>query len=64
LVDKFHLAKQKNLPQLNSKKDSKEKKHNYQPLDEKTVKKLSKKHRAWQRHMETREGKNIKNMLN
>ena len=63
-LDKFNLAKQKSIPKINSKKVSKAKKHNYLPLDEKTVKKIRKKNRAWQRYMETRDGKNIKNMLN
>ena len=30
--------------------------HNYIPLDEKTITKIKKKHRAWQRYMESREG--------
>ena len=30
--------------------------HNYVPLDEKTITKIKKKHRAWQRYMESREG--------
>ena len=30
--------------------------HNYVPLDEKTITKIKKKHRAWQRNMESREG--------
>ena len=29
--------------------------HNYVPLDEKTITKIKKKHRAWQRYMESRE---------
>ena len=51
-LDKFNLAKQKRIPKINSKKVSKAKKHNYLPLDEKTVKKIRKKH-----YMETRGGK-------
>ena len=42
-LDKFNLAKQKNIPKINSKKVSKAKNHNYLPLDEKTVKKIRKK---------------------
>ena len=38
-LDKFNLAKQKSIPKINSKKG---KKHNYLPLDEKTVKKKRK----------------------
>ena len=30
--------------------------HNYVPLDEKTITKIKKKHRAWQRYIESREG--------
>jgi hypothetical protein len=62
-LDKFNLAKQKSIPKINSKKVSKANKYNYLPLDEKTVK-ITKKHIAWQRYMEIRDGKNIKNMLN
>jgi hypothetical protein len=51
----FILAKQKNIPKINSKKVSKAKKHNYLLLDEKTLKKIRKKHRGWQRYMETRD---------
>jgi hypothetical protein len=56
-LDKFNLAKQKSIPKINSKKVSKANKYNYLPLDEQTIKKIRKKHRAWQRYMETRDGK-------
>ena len=55
-LDKFNLVKQKSIPKINSKKVSKAKKHNYLPLDEKIVKKIRKKHRAWQHYMEKRDG--------
>ena len=41
---------------------NKAKLHNYVPLDKKTITKIKKKHRAWQRYMESREGGNIGNM--
>jgi hypothetical protein len=57
-LDKFNLAKQKSIPKINNKKVSKaKKKHNYLPLDGKAVKKIRKKHRAWQRYMERRNEK-------
>ena len=56
-LDKFNLAKHKSIPKINSKKVSKANKYNYLPLDEQTIKKIRKKHRAWQRYMETRDEK-------
>jgi hypothetical protein len=41
-----------------------QKKHNYLPLDEKTIKKIKKKHRCWQRYMETKDGKRYEEYAN
>jgi hypothetical protein len=55
-VKKFDLAKEKCIPQTISRAGKKAKKHNDIPLDEKTIKKIKKKRRCWQRYMETRDG--------
>ncbi|KAK6167371.1 hypothetical protein SNE40_021416 [Patella caerulea] len=54
---KFNKAKEKSIPKIDQKKAYKAKKHNYIPLDDKTVKRIKKKHRCWQRYMETKDGK-------
>jgi cell division protein FtsI/penicillin-binding protein 2 len=58
-LEKFNIAKEKCIPQTNSRAGKKAKKHKYipVPLDEKTIKKIKKKRRCWQRYMETRDGK-------
>jgi hypothetical protein len=56
-LEKFNIAKEKCIPQTNSRAGKKAKKHNDIPLDEKTIKKIKKKRRCWQRYMETRDGK-------
>ncbi len=43
-----------------TKTSKKAKKHNYVPLHEKTVEKIKKKHRCWQRYMETKDEKKYK----
>jgi hypothetical protein len=53
----FNRAKHKCIPQVNSRAKAKAKRHNYLPLDEKSIRKIKKKHRCWQRYMETRDGK-------
>ena len=50
-------AKNKYVPQTNSKAKSKAKKYKFIPLDDKTIKKIKKKHRCWQRYMETKDSK-------
>jgi hypothetical protein len=56
-LEKFNIAKEKCIPQTNSRAGKKANKHNYIPLDEKTIKKIMKKRHCWQRYMETRDGK-------
>ena len=51
-VEKFNKAKSECIPKIISKIYNKEKMHNYVPLDEKTITKIKKKHRASQRYME------------
>lgn len=51
----YYKARKINIPLINNKARAKAKKHNYIPLDKKTVGK--KKHRCWQRCMETRDKK-------
>ena len=55
-VEKFIKAKSECLPKIISKISNKAKMHNYVPLNEKTITKIKKKHRVWQRYMESREG--------
>ena len=45
-MDKFNEAKEKCIPRINSKANKKAKKHNYLPLDEKTISEIKKKHRC------------------
>lgn len=52
----FNEAKKKFIPKVKSNITRKARKHNYMPLDEKVVRKIKKKHRCWQRFMETRDG--------
>ena len=56
-LEKINIAKEKCIPQTNSRAGKKAKKHNYIPIDEKTIKKIKKKRRCWLRYMETRDGK-------
>ena len=55
-MEKFNKAKSECIPKIISKIYNKAKMHNYIPLDEKTITKIKKKHIAWQRYMESREG--------
>ena len=50
-------AKNNYVPRTNSKAKSKAKKHKFIPLDDKTIKKIKKKHRCWQRYMEALDSK-------
>jgi hypothetical protein len=52
-MTKFNEAKNKYIPHMNTKANNKAKKHNYIPLDAKTVQKIKKKHRSWTRYRET-----------
>ena len=54
-LEKFNIAKEKCIPQINSRAGKKAKKHNYMPLDEQILN-IKKKRRCWQRYMETRVG--------
>ena len=54
-------AKNKYVPRTNSKAKCKAKKHKFILLDDKTLKKIKKKHTRWQRYRETNDGKNTKN---
>jgi hypothetical protein len=45
-MTKFNEAKNKYIPHMNTKASNKAKKHNYIPLDAKTVQKIKKKHRC------------------
>ena len=54
-LSKYNEARQKHIPIINSKAGVKAKKHNYLPLDDKTVAKIKKKHRCWQRYIESRD---------
>ena len=46
---------------MNTKANNKAKKHNYIPLDAKTVQKIKKKHRCWTRYRETGGKKSTRN---
>ena len=59
-LDIYNTARKNCIPLVNSKAGLKAKKHNYIPLDAKTVEKIKKKHRCWQRYMETRDEKKYK----
>ena len=52
-MTKFNEAKNKYIPHINTKASKKAKKHNYIPLDTKTIQKIKKKHRCWTRYRET-----------
>ena len=61
LTDKFmqlfNQAVNEFVPSTNPQKIIKAKKHNYLPLDDKIVSMIKRKHRCWQRYMETRDEK-------
>ena len=59
----YESAKKKYIPLVNTKACKKAKKHNYLPLDKKTVEKIKKKHRCWQRYIETREEEKYKEYI-
>ena len=48
-MTKFNEAKNKYMPHLNTKASNKAKKHDYIPLDVKSVQKIKKKYRCWTR---------------
>jgi hypothetical protein len=52
-MTKFNGAKNKYIPHMNTKANNKAKKHNYIPLDAKTIQKIKKKHRCRTRYRET-----------
>jgi Fe2+ transport system protein B len=52
-MTKFNEAKNKYIPHMNTKPSNKAKKHNYIPLDAKTIQKIKKNHRYWTRYRET-----------
>ena len=58
---KFNEAKNKYIPHINTKASKKAKKHNYIPLDAKTIQKIKKKHRCWTRYWETGDKRSIRN---
>jgi hypothetical protein len=60
-MTKFNEAKNKYIPHMNTKPSNKAKKHNYIPLDAKTIQKIKKKHRCWTRYRETGDKKSIRN---
>jgi hypothetical protein len=50
----FERAKEKGILKCSSKAGTKAKKHNYLPLDERTIREIKHKHRCWTRYMENR----------
>jgi hypothetical protein len=60
-MTKFNEAKNKYIPHMNTKANNKARKHNYIPLDAKTVQKIKKKHRCWTRYRETGDKKSTRN---
>jgi hypothetical protein len=51
----FERAKEKCIPKCSSKAGTKARKHNYLPLDERTIQEIKHKHRCWTRYMENRD---------
>ena len=59
----FNEGKDKYIPKIRQRATEKAKKHNYLPLDKKTTEKIKKKHKLWQKYMETRDQKQYKDYV-
>jgi len=55
-ADKIEDLRDKYIPKTKTKAGKNAKKHHFIPIDQKTIRKIKKKHRLWQRFMETRSG--------